>query len=161
MRLSAMLCVAIVIISGISYWYYTDTQKRMSIMQENKAKLETAIALSEEAVTSLQEEYAAVQAESERINQAYANIRRQNDRLVEKLADVDIGLLAAEKPELMEVLVNRGTLNAGRCFEILSGAILTEKERSATNGEDFNKECPWLWVDPVISGMSGENSSAN
>jgi hypothetical protein len=58
---------------------------------------------------------------------------------------MDLGLLAAERPDSIERAINRGTRNAGRCFELLSGAILTEDERNATDGESFNKECPWLW----------------
>jgi cell division protein FtsB len=161
MRLSALLFVVILVMGGIGYWYYNDTQERMAVLTENNAKLETAIALSEEAISSLQEDYAAVQAESERINQAYADIRRQNDRLSSRIADIDLGILAAEKPAAMQRAVNRGTENAGRCFELLSGSILTDEERNASSGEDFNKECPWLWSGDASDGMSGNNDSAD
>ena len=161
MKLAGLLLVVIFVMGGIGYWYYNDTQERMAILQENNAKLETAVQLNEEAINSLQASYAAAQAENERINQAYADIRRQNDRLASKIADIDLGLLAAEKPASMERAVNRGTENAGRCFEILSGAMLTEEERSATSGEEFNKECPWLWDGPATGGVSGNNTAAN
>ena len=153
MRLAGLLLVVIVVMSGIGYWYYTDTQARMAILQENNAKLEMATQLQEEAINSLQADYALAQEENARINQAYAEIRRQNARLSDKLADMDLGLLAAERPESIERAINRGTENAGRCFEILSGALLTEEEKNATNGETFNKECPWLWPGPSTDGV--------
>jgi len=153
MRLAGLLLVVIAVMGGIGYWYYTDTQARMAILQENNAKLEMATQLQEEAINSLQADYALAQEENARINQAYAEIRRQNARLSDKLADMDLGLLAAERPESIERAINRGTENAGRCFEILSGALLTEEEKNATNGETFNKECPWLWPGPSTDGV--------
>jgi septal ring factor EnvC (AmiA/AmiB activator) len=156
MRLSAILFVVILVMGGIGYWYYNDTQATISTLTANNAKLETAVQTQEDAINSLQESYAAMAAENERINNAYAEIRRQNSRLSSKLADMDLGLLAAEKPDSIERAVNTGTVNAGRCFEILSGSPLTEKELNATSGEDFNKECPWLWPGPDAVGVPGE-----
>src|SRR5210317_2118590 len=149
MRLAGILLVVIAVMGGIGYWYYNDTQAKIAILTENNAKLETAVATQEAAIDSLQADYAAAQAENQRLNQAYAEIRRQNARLSDKLADMDLGLLAAERPESIERAVNRGTNNANRCFEILSGSPLTEEEQNAQNGEDFNKECPWLWPGPA------------
>jgi cell division protein FtsB len=156
MRLAGLLLVVIFVMGGIGYWYYTDTQERMAVLQENNAKLEIAVATNEAAIESLQADYAAAAAENTRLNEAYAEIRRQNSRLSSKLADMDLGLLAAEKPESIERAVNRGTNNANRCFELLSGSPLTEEEQNAQNGEDFNKECPWLWPGPATVGVPGE-----
>ena len=156
MKLAGLLLIVIFVMSGIGYWYYNDTQERMAVLQENNAKLEIAVATNEAAIESLQADYAAAAAENARLNEAYAEIRRQNNRLSSKLADMDLGLLAAEKPDSIERAINRGTLNAGRCFEILSGAPLTEEELNATDGESFNKECPWLWPGPATVGVPGE-----
>lgn len=156
------ILIGIILIMGLGgYWYYTDTQKRMAILVENNAQLELAVATNEQAIQSLQADYAAAQAENTRINQAYAEIRRQNSRLADKLSDIDLGLLAAEKPDSIERAINRGTVNAGRCFEILSGSPLTETEQNATNGESFNKECPWLWPGPNTSGVQQPVAPAN
>jgi len=153
-----VLILLVVIATGGAggYFYYTETQKTIQILTENNAKLEMAIAQSEDAIKSLQSNYAAMAEENNRINQAYADIRRQNNRLASKIADMDLGILAVEKPESMQRAVNRGTVNAGRCFELLSGAELTEEERNATEAEDFNKECPWLWPGPPADGLRSE-----
>ena len=147
------------VMGGIGYWYYNDTQARMAILQENNAKLEMATQLQEQAIESLQADYALAQEENTRINQAYAEIRRQNARLSDKLADIDLGLLAAEKPDSIERAINRGTENAGRCFEILSGAPLTEEEKNAETDIAFNKECPWLWPGPSIGGVQSTTTT--
>lgn len=141
---------------GGFYLYYQDSQAKIMQLTENNAKLETAVATSEAAISSLQESYLAAQLENERLNAAYTEIRRQNNVLADKLSDIDLGLLASQKPDSIERAVNNGTSNAGRCFEILSGAELTEEELNATSGEDFNKECPWLWIDPATRGLSGQ-----
>jgi uncharacterized protein (UPF0333 family) len=154
--MSKFLIMIIVVMGGIGYWYYTDTQKRMTILVENNAKLEIAVQTNEAAIQQMQADYAAAQQELSRINEAYAEIRRQNNRLSEKLADIDLGIIAAEKPDSISRAVNRGTVNALRCFEVLSGAPLTETEQNAKSGEEFNKECPWLWPGPSTSGVQPE-----
>ena len=153
MRLAGILLIVIAVMGGIGYWYYTDTQARMAILQENNAKLETATQLQEEAIESLQADYARVNTELTSINQAYIQIRRQNDVLAEKLEKIDLTAAAISNPEGIETAVNRGTENAGRCFEILSGSPLTEEEKNAENEIAFNKECPWLWPGHTPDGV--------
>ena len=116
MRLAGLLLVVIIVMGGIGYWYYNDTQERLAVLTENNAKLESAIALSEEAISSLESSYEESRIENQRLNTAYADIRRQNDRLSDKLSNVDLGLLAAERPALIERAINSGTRNATRCF---------------------------------------------
>ena len=148
MKLAGAMAVMMLVLCGVFYWYYNDTQERIAILNENNAKLETAVAISEEAVSTLQADFAKANAELSRVNQEFAAIRAQNNVLADKLAKHDLAVLGAGKPGLVERLVNRGTINAGRCFELLAGAELTDKEKEATSGEAFNKECPWLWADP-------------
>lgn len=133
---------------GAFYWYYNDTQARMEILHGNNAKLETAVAISEETVSTLQADFRKANEELNRVNTEFAAIRAQNRVLADKLARHDLAVLGAGKPGLVERLVNRGTVNAGRCFELLSGAPLTDKEKEATDGKSFNNECPWLWPSP-------------
>lgn len=151
--MNRILIGVILILSLGGYWYYNTTQKRMTTLVENNAQLEVAIKTNEQALESLQEDYAAARAETQRINAEYAEIRRQNDRLARRLSEVDLGSLASERPDSVERIINRGTVNAGRCFEILSGLPLTEAELNATNGNEFNKECPWLWPGATTYGV--------
>ena len=75
---------------GIGYWYYTDTQARMAILQENNAKLEIAVQTNEAALESLQADYATAQNEISSLNDAYTAIRRQNQVLADKLQEIDL-----------------------------------------------------------------------
>jgi len=156
MKLAGILLVVIMVMGGVGYWYYNDTQARMAILQENNAKLETAVATNEQALASLQADYASAQNEINSLNAAYTAIRRQNQALADKLQQIDLTAAAIANAEGIERAVNRGTENAGRCFELLSGAELTEKERNAENGNAFNKECPWLYDDYKSRGLLNE-----
>jgi len=153
MKLAGVMFLIMCAMGGIGYWYYNDTQQRMAILQENNAKLEIAVATNEEALESLQADYASAQNEIASLNDAYTAIRRQNQRLADKLQEIDLTAAAIANAEGIERAVNRGSENAGRCFELLSGAELTEKERTAENDIAFNKECPWLYDDYKSRGL--------
>ena len=149
LKVAAASVLMMLMMCGAFYWYYMDTQERIAILHENNAKLETAVATSEAAVASMQADIKKANEELNRVNKEFAAIRAQNNVLADKLAKHDLAVLGAAKPGLVERLVNRGTVNAGRCFEILAGAELTDKEKEAKDGNAFNKECPWLWPGPV------------
>ena len=144
---------------GVGYWYYNDTQARMAILQDNNAKLNIAVETNEAALESLQADYATAQNEISRLNDAYTAIRRQNQVLADKLQEIDLTAAAISNAESIERAVNRGTENAGSCFELLSGAELNDKERNAKNDIAFNKECPWLYDDYKSRGLLNETST--
>ena len=138
---------------GIGYWYYTDTQKTIAVLTENNAKLELAVATNEETIKAMVADNAAKDAELKRVNDQFASIRRQNQELANKLQDLDMTAAAIANPAGIERAVNRGSENAGRCFELLSGAELTENEKNAKDARSFNKECPWLYDTYRARGM--------
>lgn len=155
------ILIGIILMMGLGgYWYYTDTQKRMTILVENNAKLETAIQLNEETISTMQADFAAANAELQRVNQEFASIQRQNQVLADKLERHDLGLLGASKPGLVERVINNATDKAGRCFELLTGAELTDDERNANNANAFNSECPWLYDTLVVPGRVLNESTA-
>ena len=145
MKLAGIFAIITVMTVGAFYWYYNDTQERLRILNANNAKLEIAVQISEDAVTSLQESYAKANEELTKVNTEFTAIRQQNRVLSDKLGRHDIGNLAENKPGLVERVINGASIKAGRCFELLSGAPLTDKEKEAENGKSFNSECPWLF----------------
>jgi len=153
LKLAGVMFLIMLAMGGIGYWYYNDTQARMAILQENNAKLEIAVATNEETINSLESSYASAQEELSTLNAEYQSIRRQNQELADKLEKVDLTAAAIANAAGIERAVNRGTENASRCFELLSGAELNEKERTSENGIAFNKECPWLYDDYKSRGL--------
>ena len=158
-KLAIVMFMLLLGAGGIGYWYYNDTQARMAILQENNAKLNTAVELNEQTISSLENDYAKASSELASLNEAYTAIRRQNQRLADKLQEIDLTAAAIANAESIEKAVNRGTVNAGRCFELLSGAELNDKERNAENGIAFNKECPWLYDTYKSRGLLNETSA--
>jgi chromosome segregation ATPase len=147
--MSKFLIVLLVAGAGLFYSYYNDTQERLATLVENNAKLELAVQTSEAALKSVQEDLRRVNEETQKVNEEFSKIRAQNNVLANKLSRHDLGVLGAAKPALVEKIINKASAKVSRCFELLSGAELTEEERNATSEKAFNSECPWLWTDRV------------
>ena len=145
MKLAGVMALISFVMAGAFYWYYNDTQERMAILNENNAKLEVAVQTSEAAVEQLQVDFQRASEELNKVNTEFADIRRQNQTLSDKLRRHDVGNLAENKPGIVERIITGASTKAGRCFELLSGAELTDREKEAKNGESFNSECPWLF----------------
>ena len=157
-KLAIVMFMLLLGAGGIGYWYYNDTQERLAILTSNNAKLNTAVELNEQTISSLEQDFAKASSELATLNEQYISIRRQNQALAEKLERIDLTAAAIANAEGIERAVNRGTLNAGRCFELLSGAELNEKERTAENDIAFNKECPWLYDTYKSRGLINETT---
>jgi len=145
LKISAGLLLVILAMGGVGYWYYTDSQATIATLQENNAKLEVSLKQEKETLKALQADIKAAEEEIDNVNKEFAQVRRQNNELAERLEKHNLGFLAANKPGLVERVVNRATEKAGRCFELISGAELTEAEKNAESGQAFNSECPWLY----------------
>ena len=44
----------IIMMSGIGYWYYTDTQNTIAVLTANNAKLNLAVATNEETIKTIE-----------------------------------------------------------------------------------------------------------
>jgi len=130
---------------GGFYWYYKDSQARIAMLVANNAKLELAVKTNEETIATLQQNFAAANAELTRVNEAFTAVRAQNRELSDRLSEHDLAYLASKKPALVQRAINGASDKAARCFELLSGAEMTDAERNATDGKSFNSECPWLF----------------
>ncbi len=139
-----MGAIMLTMIGGF-YWYYSDSQARIAALVANNAKLELAVKTNEETIATLQQNYAAANAELTRVNDEFTATRAQNRELSDRLSEHEIAYLASKKPGLVQNVINGASDKAARCFELLSGAVLTDAERNAKDGKSFNSECPWLF----------------
>lgn len=149
MKLAAIIGALLLAMSGLFYWYYNDSQSRMSILLENNAQLEIAVQTNQEAISELKLQNYLANAELKKVNTVFSASREQNRQLVDRLSKHELGVLAASKPALVEGIINNASAKALRCFEILSGSPLTDKEMDAKDAKSFNSECPWLWASIV------------
>ena len=139
------------VVGGIAYWYYQDTQKKMAILHENNAKLEVATTIQTQAIESLEQDIIEAKEITKRTEQQFIAARAQVDDLRDRfnktsalLGKRDIGTLAQAKPKVIAKVVTRGTENINRCFEIVSGSQLTEKEVNAEKPSQLNNSCPTI-----------------
>lgn len=139
-----MGAIVITLVGGF-YWYYKDSQARISLLVENNAKLELAVKMNEQTIQYLEDNYDLANQKLTKVNSDFAEARLQNRALLDRLNKHDLGYLASQKPALVQKRINNASDAAARCFELLSGAPLTDNERNATNGKSFNSECPWIF----------------
>lgn len=133
--------------AGAGVWYYNDTQERLAILQENNAKLETAVQTNEQALAAQTAAFESMRVQNEKLQKEWTEINNRNRSLEDRLSRHDIGASGVAKPGLTEKVLNNATKNAQRCLEIFSGSPLTEKELSATKPSEINNEC-WRTANP-------------
>ena len=139
------------LIGGGAYAYYKDTQKKLATLHENNAKLEQATATQTAAIESLTEDIAQAtqlqkktEAEFKVAREQVAVMEDKFNKTSELLGKRDIGTLGQAKPGPIARILTTGTKNMNRCFEILSGQELTEKEINAQKKSQLNSMCPHI-----------------
>ena len=148
-------------------WYITGLRADLAVSQENEKKTLEAIEQQKAVIEQIRADQAKIQEINSSLTETVKSQKKDLNSLQDRFNTAangdkrDIGSIAVVKPKSIERAINRGTENAARCFELLSGAELTEDERNATSGESFNKECPWLWPGTSADGVQSENASTD
>lgn len=144
--------IVVSLLVAAAYYYYNSTQQRIqdlieqsAVLKQNAIQFESANQKNLETIDTLQQDFEEVRRNYEQVQDEFQIIRMHNKELRERVAERDISTLAAEKTVLVEKTINNASNNSLRCFELLSGSPLTEKEKNAKNEREFNAECPWLY----------------
>lgn len=155
-KLWILVGILISLLCGAAYFYYHSTQGTISqlttanaVLKQNELQLKQANQENLNTIDTLHKNYAQVQKDYADLTDTFQIIRSQNVEFQDKIKRHNLALLATSKPNLLEPIINNATVNALRCFELLSGAPLTEKEKNAKTEVDFNSECPSLFGTPV------------
>lgn len=151
LKLAGVMMVLMLAMGGLGYWYYTDSQEKIAILHENNAKLETATKLQTETIKQLEDDVEMASQIASSTQKEFVEARKQIDSLRGKfnkqsklLGSRDMGKLAISKAKSIKRIINKGTLDITRCFEIVSGQPLTEKEQNAEKPSQLNKSCPGI-----------------
>lgn len=110
----------------------------------NNAQLEQAIKEQQDTIASLERDIELQRQILTDTSDRFQSARDQVRDLQDRLSRHEIGYLAYRRPGLVENIVNNATNDVGRCFEIATGAPLTEEELNATLPSQINRECPDL-----------------
>jgi len=125
-------------------WYYKWSQAEILVLNKNNMTLEIAVKTNERTIKALQTGIIQAAKAHKRVSNSFAKTRKDNVRLKNLLSKHDLGFLAQKKPGLIQNRINNGTSNSMRCFEIASGAELTDQELNATKPSEINSACPEL-----------------
>lgn len=136
-----IITILILAAGGGAYWYYHWSKTEIATLRDNNAKLETTVATQKTTIKSMQDDGKRLQENLTVLNTQFAAAREENNVLKEKLSRHNIGYLADRKPALVQQIINKGTKDVGRCFEILSGSPLTKDETAATKRSQINSMC--------------------
>ena len=149
LKIAGVFFILMLAMAGFGYWYYQDSQARIAVLQQNNAKLETAIAVSEESIKTLQEDMMKIAEANLQLQQDLQKAEAYGDDLRAKLRQHDLTALALRKPGLLEGKMNGATANLWR-------------EITVDTGGAANDTLPeWLQSKPVEESTGAGNTSSN
>ena len=137
LKVYLIMFAAFAAFAGVAYWYYQDTQAALRTYAENQGKLEGAIKQQSAANEALRSDMANMQKAFTTLSEEFEEARKQVkdvEKLFEKGTDgrdMSVGERAIENPEYIEDVLNTGTTELFRCFEILTGAPLGDQDAQA------------------------------
>jgi len=155
MGIGIKIAIAAILFSIISggYFFIKEQAAQLELAKEVQAKLEGVIDKQNLAMDNIKadvERMGKVQGElSKQVNDA----DKANKDLAKKFTqdaegrERNLAAMAAEKPSVVEEKINRGTKDALRCNELLTGAPLTADEQA---GKVRNNICPDLLPKPEV-----------
>ena len=140
-----MLLILTVVIGAVWFgaWkYYQYTQEQIRIYAVNAATAELAQQNAEAAIESIKKDMVEIQAQYKAVSEEFEVAKGRVSKLEEKLSEHEIGNLAQKKPKLIEKIIDKGTADVLRCYEILTGSPLTDEEIAVTKKSKANTTCP-------------------
>lgn len=142
----AIAAIAFSVISG-GYFYIQSLRSELKLAAEVQAKLEDNIKAKDAAMDQMRRDVENMNRIQTELNGRLRAAEATTSELARRFnVDRDgnprnIGRIAGERPAQVETRINRGTRDALRCNEIITGSPLTEDERS---GKVRNSICPEL-----------------
>lgn len=146
--IKAITILATVIIIAAGGWYVMNLKADLAVSEINNKTLQDGIKEQQALMDRMEKDIKSIQEVNVKLQALSEDQKREVEALSKKFSQDargnprDFGSLAAEKPDLVARLINRGTKNAMRCLEIASGAPRTEQEINAKTSNEINKECP-------------------
>ena len=89
--------------------YYWMTEKRLTVLTENNAKLSIAAQTNQQTIDKLSEDFVKQQALNSELNIKLKASEAYGDNLAKKLREHDLTMLTLRKPGLIERRVNSAT----------------------------------------------------
>tara|TARA_B100000085_G_scaffold219887_1_gene204625 strand:- start:296 stop:691 length:396 start_codon:yes stop_codon:yes gene_type:complete len=117
--MNQLLIGIIIVLSLGTYYLYNQNQ----ILQANNAQLETAVATQEEAIATMQNDFALQTAQLGELQKKSQEAQKEMNRYLDIFKRHNLTKLAAAKPGLLEPRINNGTKNVFDSIEEISRDI--------------------------------------
>ena len=111
------LFIILAVLGSVGYgamWYYKDTQERLATLQENNAKLETALETSEASIESLQQDMQKFAALNPELQVQLQKAEAYGDELRGKLSRLNLVQEALKDAQKLEGKMNGASANLCR-----------------------------------------------
>lgn len=148
--IKAIVILIIVCLIGAGGWYLINIKADLAISEMNNKALQDGIKEQQALIEQKEKDIVQIQETNKQLAEQNEKQKQDVNTLTNKFDKRDFGAFAAQKPEIVEKLVNKGTENAMRCMELAAGAPLNEKEKAAKTPTEANRECPSL-INPSYS----------
>tara|TARA_Y100000817_G_scaffold138289_1_gene108440 strand:+ start:39 stop:410 length:372 start_codon:yes stop_codon:yes gene_type:complete len=107
-------------VATVGLLYYRDTQKRISTLQQNNAKLEVAIQSKETALNEMTANFEKQSRLNKELSGKLEDAEKDQDDLRSKLQKHDLTRLSIGKPGMMEKRINDDTKKLFSDFESIT-----------------------------------------
>ena len=111
LKLAFASAAMMLVLCGVFYIYYNDTQERIAILNANNAKLETAVQISESSIATLQADAIRNAELNVQLQQELQRAEQYGDELRATLQKHNLTSLAQRKPGLIENRMQNATDN--------------------------------------------------
>ena len=107
-------------VATVGLLYYRDTQKRISTLQQNNAKLEVAVQSKEAALNEMTDNFEKQAKLNKELSGKLEDAEKDQDDLRSKLQKHDLTRLSIGKPGMMEKRINDDTKKLFSDFESIT-----------------------------------------
>ena len=107
-------------VATVGLLYYRDTQKRISTLQQNNAKLEIAVQSKEDALNEMTANFEKQARLNKELSGKLEDAEKDQDDLRSKLQKHDLTRLSIGKPGMMEKRINDDTKKLFSDFESIT-----------------------------------------
>lgn len=143
-KIGASIVGCLLLVTAVigAYEYVTGIKEDLQTSQQNVQLLKNAVQDQQALINSLKADQKQIAVAQQTITNQMVARAQEIQTLTKRLNN--LATKALSNPTATEMAINKGTANAIRCMEIVSGSPLTEAEKNANTIEQINKECPDL-----------------
>ena len=143
-KIGASIVGCLLLVTAVigAYEYVTGIKDDLQTSQQNVQLLKNAVQDQLTLINSLKADQKQIAVAQQTITSQMVARAQEIQTLTKRLNN--LATKALSNPTATEMAINKGTANAIRCMEIVSGSPLTEAEKNANTIDQINKECPDL-----------------